>query len=147
MEKRRARSSPEKFPFPFPFFLYLMVYVSKLVIVLFFNYLTLLYFSHYHLIPLYHLPRSNHHTVVRESFFLFAQSFYPLPSALPLAVILLSIYDCPHFPCLFISFHMHEIIRYLSFSDWLILLSRIFSPSRSIHAVAKGKIFFFFMVK
>ena len=37
---------------------------------------------------------------------------------------------------------MSEIISYLSFSDWLISLSMMFS--RSIHAVAKDKIFFFF---
>ena len=52
--------------------------------------------------------------------------------------------------CLLIQFvhqipHMSGIIWYLSFSGWLIALSLIFS--RSIHAVAKGKIFFFFKAK
>ena len=45
------------------------------------------------------------------------------------------------FKCLFISFcilHVSEIVRYLSFSIWFILLSII--PSRSIHIVANGKI-------
>ena len=37
---------------------------------------------------------------------------------------------------------MREIIWYLSFSDWLISLSIMFS--RSIHTVAKGETFFFF---
>ena len=36
---------------------------------------------------------------------------------------------------------MHEITWYLSFSDWLISLNIMFS--KSIHAVAKGKIFCF----
>ena len=40
---------------------------------------------------------------------------------------------------------MIEIIWYLSFSDWLIPLSIVFS--RSIHAVAKGNILLFFMAK
>ena len=38
---------------------------------------------------------------------------------------------------------MREIIQYLSFSDWLISFSIVFS--RSIHAVAKGRIFFLFL--
>ena len=38
--------------------------------------------------------------------------------------------------------YMSEIIWYLSFADWLISHSIMFS--RSIHTVAKGKIFFFF---
>ena len=37
---------------------------------------------------------------------------------------------------------MSKIIWYLSFSDWLILFSIIFS--RSIHTARKGKSFFFF---
>ena len=37
---------------------------------------------------------------------------------------------------------MSEIIWYLSFSDWFISLSIMFS--RSIHALTKDKIFFFF---
>ena len=40
---------------------------------------------------------------------------------------------------------MSEIIWYSSFSDWLISLSIMFS--RPIHAVAKGKISFFFTAK
>ena len=54
----------------------------------------ILLFFHYHLVPLYFPPLSNHHTVVHvhESFFLFAQSLYPLTST-PLAVILLSIHE------------------------------------------------------
>ena len=38
--------------------------------------------------------------------------------------------------------HMSDIVWYLSFSDWLISLSIMFS--RSIHTVAKGETFFFF---
>ena len=62
---------------------------------------------------------------------------------------------CPSVPCIhasgFILFiiysvhyipHMSEIIWYLSFAVWLILLSVIFS--RSIQAVSKGKSSFFF---
>ena len=41
--------------------------------------------------------------------------------------------------------HLNGIIWYLSFSDWLISLSIMFSGS--IHTVAKGKIFFFYMAK
>ena len=41
--------------------------------------------------------------------------------------------------------HISEMIRYLPFSDWLISLSLILS--RSIHAVAKGKVSFSFMTK
>ena len=40
---------------------------------------------------------------------------------------------------------MSEIIWHLSFFDWLISLSIIFS--RSIHAAAKGKLFFNFMAE
>ena len=40
---------------------------------------------------------------------------------------------------------MGEIIWYLSFSDWLISVSIMFS--RSIHTVAKGKIFFLFIAE
>ena len=52
--------------------------------------------------------------------------------------------------CLLVQFvhqipHMSEIIWYLFFSDWLLSLSIMFS--RSIHAVAKGKIFSFFVAK
>ena len=39
--------------------------------------------------------------------------------------------------------HMNEIIQYLSFSDWFISLSIMFS--RSIHTVTKGKIFFLWL--
>ena len=45
----------------------------------------LLYFFHYHLVPLFPTPPSSHHTVVHvhESFFLFAQSLHPLTSPHP----------------------------------------------------------------
>ena len=52
--------------------------------------------------------------------------------------------------CLLVQFihsilHMSEIIWYLSFPDWLISLSIMFF--RSLHTVAKGKIFFFMAEK
>ena len=40
--------------------------------------------------------------------------------------------------------HINEIICYFSFSVWFVSLDIM--PSRSIHIVATGKIFFFFMV-
>ena len=54
--------------------------------------LFLLYFFHYHLVPLYPHPPCIYHTVVHvhESFFLSAPPLYPLNSPLPLAIILLS---------------------------------------------------------
>ena len=59
----------------------------------------------------------------------------------------LYLWVCLYF-CLLVWFvyslpHMSEIIWYLSFSDWLISLSTMFS--RSIHTVKKGKVFFFFI--
>ena len=52
-------------------------------------------FFHYHLVPAIPPSPSNHHTVVhvQESFFVFAQSLYPLTQSHTLAVILLSIYE------------------------------------------------------
>ena len=89
----------------------------------------------------------NHHTVVHvhESFFLFAQSLHSLNAPSQLSPcspsIGLSLF------CLLVQFvhyipHMSEITWYLSFPDWLISLSIMFS--RSIHTVAKGKTFLSF---
>ena len=100
----------------------------------------LLYFFHYHLSPLYPSPR-NHYTVVHvnEYFLCFAQSFYPLTT--PARVVSLLSMSLS-LQCLLVPFvhqisHMSEITWYLSFSNWLISLSIMFS--RSIHAVTKGK--------
>ena len=81
-------------------------------------------------------PTSNHYIAVHvhESFFLFAQSLHP--QSPPLAVILFSIYG---------SVHIFQIIWYLSFPDWLVLLNIIFASF--IHTVTKGKIFFFFVTE
>ena len=103
-------------------------------------------FFHYHCLPLY-FPSNNHHTVVHvhESFILSAQSLQPLTPPTT-SCHLLSICES----VLLVQFvhyipHMREIIRYLSSSDWLISLSIMLS--RAIHTVAKGKIFFLFMVE
>ena len=55
--------------------------------------LSLLYFFHHHLVPLYSPPSINHHTVVHvpESIFLFAQSL-PSTSLPSLSAILLCLY-------------------------------------------------------
>ena len=77
--------------------------------------------------------------------FIFFHSVLP-PSALT-AVTLFSVSMSLFLFCLSVYFvhqipHTEKIIWYLSCSDWLISLSII--VSRSIHAVAKGKISFFF---
>ena len=79
------------------------------------------------------------------SFPLYPSTLIPLP----IAAILFSIYESLFVlivssVCLLDS-TKREIMWYLFFSDWLILLSIIFS--RPTHAVAKGKISFFFMAK
>ena len=92
---------------------------------------------------------SNHHTGVRvyECFCLFAQSFHHLTPPRSLAVILLSVYESvPIFHVSSVSSlipHVSEIIWYLFFSVWLILLSIMFSVS--IHTVTMGEIFLFFL--
>ena len=49
-----------------------------------FNFFYIVFFSHYHLVPLYSFSPHNHHPVVpvHGSFFLFAQSLYSLNSPL-----------------------------------------------------------------
>ena len=61
----------------------------------------------------------------------------PFSVSLILFLFCLLVYFVHHIP------HVSEIIWYLSFSDWLISLNIVIS--RSIHAFAKGKTFFFFM--
>ena len=123
------------------------------VIVLFFIYFLIyflfnnfqLYF-YYHLVPLCTLlpAITTQQSMSMSPFsFLFNPSIsYPAPS---LAVICSPSMSLFMFSLL-VQFvhqipHMSEVIWYLSFSDWLISLSIMFS--RSIHTVAKGKIFFF----
>ena len=80
------------------------------------------------------------------SFFLFPPSPNHHPSTLsacPLSISL-SLF------CLLVQFihlmpHMSEIIWYLSLSDWLISLSIIFS--RSIHAIAEGRVFLLYVAE
>ena len=93
-----------------------------------------------------HPAPHNNHTLfhVHEPFFLLVWSLQHLtPLSTSRAVNLLS--ESLYFSCyvsLFIRFpHISEIIWYSSFSDWLISLSIMFS--RTIHALAKGKILFF----
>ena len=98
------------------------------------------------------LPSGNHHTAVCLYEVVFFQSpsyFSPgSPNSFPSVSCesVLCVYESVSI--LFLSFllhqilHISEIIGYMSFSDWLISLSIIFS--RSIHAVAKGKISFLF---
>ena len=86
-------------------------------------------------------PPCNHHILVHESFFLFAQSLHPYPPP-SLAVSLLSMNESV--PIFLVHFvhqipHMSEII-YLSFSG---LFSLSIMLPRSIHTVTKGKILFF----
>ena len=71
----------------------------------------------------------------------------PPTSCLPVAVSLSHLSMPLFLSCLLVYIvhqilHISEIIRYLSFSDWLISLRII--VSRSIHAVAEGKISFFY---
>ena len=102
-------------------------------------------FFHYHLVPLYSLPLPAITILCPCPWVLFPFcSIPPLPtSPQPLAVIMalsLSLF------CLLVQFvHVREIMWYLSFSDWLFSLSMMFSSS--IHAAAKGKIFFFFIAE
>ena len=108
----------------------------------FFFKLFLFYFFPLPFIPLIYSTPHSHHTIVHESFFLFAQSLYPLSPPLPcpdlsassMSLFLLVMYSQTP--------HMDEIIRYLFFADWLILFLTMFS--RSIHTVAEGKVFFLF---
>ena len=78
------------------------------------------------------------------SFLLKPSTPYPPPRAVSLLSLSTSLYSF----CLLVPFvhqipHISEIIGYLSFSDWFISLSIMFS--RSIHAVIKGKFFFIFL--
>ena len=74
--------------------------------------------------------RHNHHTVVHESFFLFAQSLHPIPSP-TLTDILLSIYASVSISLLSSicsldsTYERNHMV--LPFSDWLISLSVMFS--------------------
>ena len=95
----------------------------------------------------------NHHTVVCVHNFLLSLSFLlnsPSPKPVPPELWVCSLSMSLSLFCLLVQFvhlipHMSEIIWYLCFSDWLTSLSIIIS--RSIHDVAKGKIFFFFKSK
>ena len=109
----------------------------------------LLYFFHYYLTLYTSIPPAI--TTLFSVFMCFLSLFFlclfplpiyqaPYPSQLSSCSLSLSLF------CLLVHFvhqisHISEIIWYLSFSDWLISLSIMFS--RSIHAVRKGKIFFF----
>ena len=115
----------------------------------------LLYFFHYNLSPLYPLPppppTSAITTLPSLSMSFFSVCFLLCPSnpyicPTPRAVSLLSIYEsisvllvCSISSLDFTCEWNHMV---LSISDWLISLSIMFS--RSIHAVKKGKGFFFF---
>ena len=73
----------------------------------------------------------------------------PSPEQPPTLSAVSMIFICESVSILLVHFvhwvpHMSEIIWYLSFSDWIISLSILFS--RSIHAVAKGKISFFSLI-
>ena len=116
------------------------LFLKKIIFILFFP----LSFS-----PLVPPTPRNHQTVVHVhySFFFFL--------ILPLRYPCHQLSSC--FPCMNLSLfsllaqfvhqipHMSEIIWYLSFSDWLISLNITFS--RSIHVVAKDKIFFSFVTE
>ena len=115
--------------------------------ILFFNLIFILLFL-LPFSPLIPLSPSNHRTVVHvhESFFLFCSIPPPPPHQLSSCSPSMS----PSAFSLLVQFvhqipHMSEIIQYLSFSDWIMSLSIMFSMS--IQTVAKGKIFFFFMTK
>ena len=79
------------------------------------------------------------------AFLLNPYTTYTLPPSL--AVILLSVYESvPIFHVSSVSSlipHVSEIIWYLFFSVWLILLSIMFSVS--LHTITMGKIFLFFL--
>ena len=83
-------------------------------------------------------------TLLSMSMSSFSFLFSPSTSSPPLVIILLSVYESvPIF--LVVQFvhqipNVNEIIWYLSFSDWLISLSIMFS--RSIHTVTNGVIAF-----
>ena len=115
------------------------------VLLHFFN-LFFYWIFHYYLSPVISPPRHSHHTVVHvhESFFLLAHSstpsLHPTPPELSACSVSLSLFGLLD-QFLHSILHMCEITWYLSFSDWLISLSIMFS--RSIDAVTKGKIFFF----
>ena len=114
---------------------------------------------HHHLFPFTHfcLPHHPFPVVVTpllsvsesfsvyEVFCLTSSPFHPSPQPHSLLTSVshsLYLFVCFCFIILFCSLHSTgEIIRYLSFSDCLISFSIILS--RSIHAVAKGKISFF----
>ena len=125
-------------------YFFLKIYLKKFL---------LLYFFHYHLVPLYHPPPAITPllSMSMSPFYVLFNPSTPEPSAPcppPLAVILLSM-SLSLF-CLLTPFineipHLSEIIWYFSISDWLISLSIMFFSS--IHTVIKGKIFFFFMAE
>ena len=103
-----------------------------------------LYFLFIYFIVFFPIPFSlhiclshNHQTAVHvhESFFLFAQSFHPLPSLPQWSSCSLSMSMSLYW--LLVQFvhqisHMREIIWYLSFSDWLISLSIMFSRIHNV---------------
>ena len=93
-------------------------------------------------------PQQSPHSVhVRESFSFLLSPYTPYPHP-QLSYCSPSMNLSPFFLLfLFVHYipHISEIMWYLSFSDWLISLSIMFS--RSIHTVAKGTIFFFFMAE
>ena len=112
---------------------------------IFFLILSLLYFFHYHLVPLYPSCPIYHHIVVHihESFFLFTQSllllnpllaviFFPSMNLYLFYFLVQLVHYIPH---------MSEIIWYSLFSDWFISLNIIFSSF--IHTVTKSNISFF----
>ena len=73
----------------------------------------------------------------------FIQSLSPLAVVSLFHVSMLLFLFCPLVYCIHQIPLMNEIIWYLSFSEWLILLSIMLS--KSIHAVTKGKNFLFFI--
>ena len=109
---------------------------------------SLLYFFHYHLVSLYPCPPAIP-TLLSMSVSPFSFLLNPSTRLPPSPTIchLLSIYESV--PIFLVSSvcsldSTYEwIIWYLSFSDWLISLSIMFS--RTIHTVAKGKIFFLWL--
>ena len=98
-------------------------------------------------------PSGNHHIILHVLGYyiyilcLISAFFHPVPHphSPPTAVSLCTMYPCLwfYFVCFFIGFHIQvrSYIWHLSSTNWLISLSIILS--RSIHAVAKGKISFF----
>ena len=86
------------------------------------------FLPHYHLVPLYPTPPSNHHNIfhAHESFFLFAQ-FLQSPNLLPALAVICSPSMSLSLFCLLVQLvhqipHMRKIIFFSSFSDWLISL-------------------------